>query len=123
MPCTSAVCATGSTSMTPSRPLTSSPWVWLAARGRKRLEVFFASRTGEPAGIASYDAWSRATAASCACHEEVTRRTLLPGRVREISGRSGGDRAPHRAARVAEEHRDAGAGEVAQGVEVGGGDL
>ena len=64
MPCTSAVFATGSTSMTPSRPLTSSPGVPFLARGRNRLDVFFASRTGAPAGIASYDARSRTTAAS-----------------------------------------------------------
>ena len=36
------------------------------ARGRKRLEVFLARRTVWPAGIASYDACRRATAASWA---------------------------------------------------------
>ena len=64
MPCTSAVRASASIEITPPSPDTSSPGTPVVARGRNRFEVFFARRTDCPAGIASYDARSRATAAS-----------------------------------------------------------
>src|SRR3954454_14497432 len=74
--------------MTPSRPLTSSPGVPLLARGRNRFDVFLASRTGAPAGIASYDALSRRTASSwrAQAFPSLTRRRLLPSRVGRVSG-------------------------------------
>ena len=37
-------------------------------RARNRFEVRLASRTGAPAGIASYDARNRATASACVSH-------------------------------------------------------
>src|SRR6188768_2689952 len=88
MPCTSAVWRSASTSMTPSRPLTSRPGVPLLARGRNRFEVFLARRTGAPAGMASYDALSCATASACRSHElpRLTRGRLLPGPVHGLRG-------------------------------------
>src|SRR3954449_4389262 len=79
MPWTSAVCAASSIEITPLSPDTSSPGVSVAERGRKRLEVFFARRTGWPAGIASYDALRRATAVSWAASPVSTDRNLLRG--------------------------------------------
>ena len=61
MPCTSAVRATGSTSITPSKAWTSSPGAAGFGRGRNRLDVFFASRTGSPGGMAAYCRSSVAT--------------------------------------------------------------
>jgi hypothetical protein len=51
------------------------------ARGRNRFEVFLARRTGAPAGIASYDSWSLATALSWRAQALpfLTRKRLLPG--------------------------------------------
>src|SRR6478609_1420415 len=66
MPCTSAVLAATSMAMTLSSPDTSSPGAVVAARGRKRLVVRFASRTGAPVGMAAYDDRSRSSATSCA---------------------------------------------------------
>ena len=93
----------------------------VAARGRNRLEVRLASRTGAPAGMAAYDARSRATAAR-ACSRPTAARThatlAYPGRAR--ASRSHGQRLRwrvergDRAAGVADVHRHAGAGEVAQ---------
>src|SRR3954447_6937008 len=83
MPWTSAVCASGSTSMTPVRPLTSRPGAVEAARARNRFVVRFARRTGAPAGMAAYDERSLATASSCCCQAldwmepVVTPRNLL----------------------------------------------
>src|SRR3954452_6606834 len=83
MPWTSAVRASGSTSMTPFRPLTSRPGAVEAARARNRLVVRLARRTGAPAGMAAYDERSLATASSC-CRQAadwvgpvVTSRNLL----------------------------------------------
>src|SRR5699024_5104493 len=53
MPCTSAVRASGSTETTPVRPVVSSPWDDDEVRGRKRLDVRLASRTGSPGGTSS----------------------------------------------------------------------
>ena len=64
MPCTSAVRASGSTESTRSRPETSSPGRLTVVRGRKRLDVRLASRTGSPAGIAAYCASSRSRASA-----------------------------------------------------------
>src|SRR4051794_8900593 len=78
MPCTSAVRASTSIETTPPRPETSSPGASVPARGRKRLEVFLASRTVCPGGMASYDARRRATACSWAGIPVTTDRNLLP---------------------------------------------
>ena len=51
MPWTSAVRPTGSTLITPVSPETSSPGVSTWVRGRNRLELRFASRTGAPGGM------------------------------------------------------------------------
>ena len=48
-----------------------------AARGRNRLDVFFASRTGAPVGIAAYDARSRSTAAACSSQPPGSSREQL----------------------------------------------
>ena len=64
MPSTSAVRATGSTSSTPLNADTSSPGVCAPSRTRKRFDVFLASRTGEPGGMAAYWRWSRSRAAT-----------------------------------------------------------
>src|SRR5690349_24963706 len=79
MPWTSAVPAASSIEITPLRPETSSPGASVDARGRKRLEVFLARRTGRPAGMASYDAFRRATAASWAASPVSTDGNLLRG--------------------------------------------
>lgn len=52
MPATSAVLFWASTAMTVVSPDTSSPGAVGSARARKRLDVFFASRTVASAGIA-----------------------------------------------------------------------
>src|SRR6478735_2776946 len=95
MPCTSAVFASTSIAITPSSPDTSRPGASVAARGRKRFVVFFASRTGAPAGIAVYDDRSRPTATSCADQpRKLTQQNLLlsgvghvsdPGQVESVS--------------------------------------
>src|SRR3954452_4478660 len=87
MPCTSAVRASTSIAITPSRAETSSPGVCVASRGRNRFEVLFASRTGAPAGIAAYDAPNRPTASSCAGQpRRLTSRNLLLSYVVRMSG-------------------------------------
>ena len=104
MPWTSAVWAAVSIEITPVSPETSSPGASVAARGRKRLEVFFASRTVCPAGTASYDAVRRATAASMSdpSDEHSTARYSARSRngegVRLTPGPGGSDR-PGRARR------------------------
>ena len=65
IPCTSAVRATGSTLITPPSPETSSPALATASRGRNRLDVRFARRTGASSGTAAYDSWRRRTASLC----------------------------------------------------------
>src|SRR6478752_8151545 len=88
MPCTSAVRAVASTSITPVRPETSSPGAVVSARGRKRLDVFLASRTGALGGIAAYDARRRSTAAAWSAQAPpvLTPDNLLPFGVRSVSG-------------------------------------
>src|SRR6478672_11254361 len=103
MPCTSAVRAVASTSITPVRPETSSPGAVVAARGRKRLDVFLASRTGALRGMAAYDARRRSTAAACWSQAPpvVTPDNLLPLGVGSVSrGPSGGECLRQRALRV-----------------------
>src|SRR6478735_2678614 len=78
MPWTSAVRASTSIEITPPSPETSSPGASVPERGRKRLEVFFASRTVCPVGMASYDARRRSTASSWADRPVTTDRNLLP---------------------------------------------
>ncbi len=95
------------------------PGASVAARGRKRLEVFLARRTDWPAGIASYDAVRRATAASWAACPVSTDGNLLRAeaerrggpvgpwprwvsvtpRARRDRSRSGAARRPRRSAR------------------------
>src|SRR3546814_15316032 len=75
--------------MTRSSPQTSSPPAPprpdAPARGRKRFEVFFASRTGAPRGIAASEARRRSTALRWRAHESsrpvevVTRPRYLVG--------------------------------------------
>src|SRR3546814_8188809 len=79
--------------MTRSSPQTSSPPAPprpdAPARGRKRFEVFFASRTGAPRGIAASEARRRSTALRWRAHESsrpvevVTRPRYLVGRSEE----------------------------------------
>src|SRR4051794_32883444 len=65
MPCTSAVRASASTDSTRLKPLTSRPDPAIGSRGRNRLDVRLARRTGEPVGIAAYCCRSRSVAARC----------------------------------------------------------
>src|SRR3954469_3410378 len=79
-----------STVITPSRPETSSPAAFVWARARKRFEVRLASRTGCPTGIASYEAFARATASACVAHptRSVTATTYRCPSVARYSGLS-----------------------------------
>lgn len=64
IPSTSAVRRSASTSRTPEKADTSRPGVLVGLRGRNRLEVRLASRTGAPGGMAAYFARRSSTAAA-----------------------------------------------------------
>src|SRR5215218_3945680 len=136
MPCTSAVCASSSIEITPFSPDTSRPGTPVAARGRKRFEVFLASRTVWPAGMAAYDARRRATAFSWAASPVSTEGNLLRGGLVRRNGALDALRravVPPRAwrtprstaspgdpaSRITEVHDDALAGELADPTQVG----